>query len=210
MTAIKSEQELQQMAKVLQKLPESTQFAICRCLPNLPYGANWGICETEDVKERLEFLRKDRNLFVLPVVNGCVLQVARGYLETACNSTLGDLVKQKDIVYMNEMAKKAEVALRKFIESKKKKGGYSGMLGIYCTNITSNIRYKDVDYPAFRMDLQSALTVLQQYGCGVVIEGELQQPANVLSLITSNPKSVSKSLIMSPTKTGVFIKVCIK
>lgn len=199
----------EELAKMLQQLPASTQFAIVNCLPNIPYGANWGLCEMSDVRERLDSIKADKNLFALPVKSGVVLQVAEGYLETICNKVQRGFITMKDLQVMR--AKKAEAyqAFESFLLKREKKTPYRGYIGIYCTNLVTNIRYENIDYPAFRVDLQTALSLLHKYGYSIQekTSGEKISAKEFSTLISTQPSRVSASLLMSPTRTGVFIHV---
>lgn len=199
----------EQVTKLLQQLPPSTQFAIVNCLPNIPYGADWGLCELAEVKENLASIKEDKNLFALPVKGGVVLQVAKGYLETIVNRVQKGFVTMEDLKVMVIKQKEALETFDNFLFRKEKKmTPYKGIIGIYCTNLTPNIRYEDGDYPAFRVTLQVALTVLNKYGYSIKLAGgRVASAQEVSNLLSVNPEIISKSLIMSPTRTGVFINI---
>lgn len=200
----------EQIAVMLQKLPASTQFAIVNCMPNLPYGASWGLCRMEEVKvgDRLKEIKSDKNLFAMPVNDGVILQVVKGYLESICNSVCKGLISTQDLETMNKMQKTAFTVFDNFLAKKVGKNkSFSELIGIYCTNMVPNIRYKDVDYPAFRVDLTTALQLLHKYGVDVQV-GEMYVSAlEASAIIQKDPIRISKSLVMSPTMTGVFIKI---
>lgn len=203
----------EQIGQALQQLPAEVQFAIVHCMPNVAYGANWGLCRTEDIKKVLPEIRANSNLFAMPVRGkGAILQILDGYLETMVSSALRGIITQKDIISMREKQARAVEDLEKYFKKLNKKGDRGvKTVGIFCTNLTPNIRFNDVDYPAFRVDFNMFLQALSIYGYGVVLtDGEnksLVEPTQFSAFLQSNPELVSKSLLMSPTSTGVFIKI---
>lgn len=203
----------EQIGQALQQLPPEVQYAIVHCMPNVAYGANWGLCRIEDVKKVLPEIKANRNLFALPVRGkGVVLQISDGYLETMVSSALKGVITNKDIIAMREKQARAVEDLEKYFKRLDKKDDKGvKTVGIFCTNLTPNIRYNDVDYPAFRVDFNLLLKVLNKYNYGVVLTDGTNKSlvnAEILgSYIQSNLEVLSKSLIMSPTSTGVFIKI---
>lgn len=203
----------EQIGQALQQLPVEVQFAIVHCMQNVAYGANWGLCRVEDIKKVLPEVKSNNNLFALPVRGkGVVLQISDSYLETMVNTALNGVITQEDINVMRQKQVKAVEDLKKYFDKlEKKKATGVQRIGIFCTNLTPNIRYNDVDYPAFRVDLTMLLQALAQYGYGVVLtDGQnksLVEASQVGGYIQSNPELLSKSLVMSPTSTGVFIQI---
>lgn len=203
----------EQIGQALQQLPVEVQFSIVHCMQNVAYGANWGLCRVEDIKKVLPEIKQNNNLFALPVRGkGVVLQISDSYLETMVNTALNGIITQEDIIVMRQKQVRAVEDLKKYFDKlEKKKTTGVQRIGIFCTNLTPNIRYNDVDYPAFRVDLTMLLQALVQYGYGVVLtDGQnksLVRPEQVGSYIQSNPELLSKSLVMSPTSTGVFIQI---
>lgn len=203
----------EQIGQALQQLPPEVQFAIVHCMANVAYGANWGLCRTEEVMNVLDEIKANNNLFALPVRGkGVVLQISDGYLETMVSSALNGIITQQDIMNMRKKQEKAIEDLKRYFDrlEKKKERGVQ-RIGIFCTNLTPNIRYNDVDYPAFRVNLTMLLQALAQYGYGVVLtngkEKALVGAPQVSSYLSSQPELISKSLVMSPTSTGVFIQI---
>lgn len=202
-----------EVAKRLQQLPASTQLAVVHCLPNIAYGAHWGLCKVEEVKDNLAEIKEDKNLFVLPVSQGVVLQVNEGYLEYICNEVCRGIVDAEDYKKMLAMKEKALNDFDKYIASSLKpaKGVHKTYVGIYCINKLTNIRYDNVDYPAFRVNLSDALNIIGAYGVAVGIGDFKVSAQDVINALNGNDiarkKAISKSLILSPTGTGVFLPI---
>ena len=198
----------ERQAMSLQKLSPEIQFAIVNCLPNIPFGVDWGLCDLEETKEYLEDIKQNKNIFAMPVNGGVVLHVNPEYLMNVCESATGGLISKDDLKRVQERQKEVYEAFNRFI---KKNNDHKGFIGIYCTNSVANIRFNDTDYPAFRLNLENAYGVLATNGFKVELsDGSVINAEVALNMVRSgkaeNMKAISKSLIMSPTKTGVFLK----
>lgn len=184
------------------QLPASTQFAIVETLKNIPYGANWGLVLQEDIKPYVEELKNDKNLWVFPVAGGYVVGVSRSYLFSAVKAIDASMVTDADIKNFQDKAKQGVDAFDKFLTSRK--GAGETLIGIFCTNLVTSIRHANADYPSFRVDLMTSLQMLAKYGYLVFKkQGGWTSP----EALYRNPNELFDSLLMSPTLTGVFMKI---
>ena len=103
---------------------------------------------------------------------------------------------------MNDYSAKVVVEFEKFLLNKGKKG-FSGLVGIYCTNDTTSITYKAITYPAFRLPIAMVLQICNTFKYMVKVNGEWVTPQKAMSL----GQALFDSLIVSPTKTGAFIGI---
>lgn len=192
-------------AKRAEQLPITTQFALRVSLPNIAYGASWGFVDTDEVEERYETLRKDRNILVRKIQGGCLVEVNPEYIIKAASVVDKTLVTNQDVDNMKKMIAEGYASFDKFLSSKRKKEpNFEGVISIYCTNKVTAVTHKGISCPAFRVGYQNALGLLQQYGFGVAIKGSGYLPAGT---VLSNADALFKSMLMSPTKTGALIKV---
>lgn len=189
-------------ARKAKSLPTSTQFAIVTVLPNIANGAFWGFTTIKDAREFSEDLKKDPNIQLRKVGNDVIVEVAPNYLISATSSVSKELISQKDLERMYDYSAKAVVELEKFLLNKGKKG-FSGLIGVYCTNDTTSITYKGVSYPAFRVPIVKALQICNKFKYMVKVNGRWVAPQQALSA----GQSLFDSLIVSPTKTGVFLEI---
>lgn len=191
------------VGKVAQNLPKSTQFAIVTCLSNIAYGANWGFASMDKVRDFYEELKKDSNLGVKRINGGFIVEVNPNYILKAADIVAKGVVKQKDIDTMKRKSAEGYTALEKFLKSKSKKP-FESVIGIYCTNATTSISYKGVQYPSFRVNLINALKLFGQYGFQINIKKVGYVPANVA---VNSPAQIYQSMLLSPTNTGVLIRI---
>lgn len=98
------------LASKAQSFPPSTQFAIVSCLPNLAYGASWGYAKYDDVKDRYEELKKDKNISCKKLRNSekafdFLIEINPTYMINVANSIQKGLFNQND--YNNVKTKTA-------------------------------------------------------------------------------------------------------
>lgn len=194
----------EECSKRAQGLPESTQFALINVLPNIPNGAFWGFADVADCKDFAEALKTDPNIMLRKLHGGKadLIEVNPDYLIKATKMISDKLVTDNDIALMRDGIAKGAAAFEKFLMSKGDKG-FRTNVGIYCINDSSAITYKKVSYPAFRVDVRTALNLMQKWGYYICIDGQMVQPAQA---INAQVKLFS-NMILSPTTTGVFIDI---
>lgn len=189
-------------AKKAKSLPASTQFAIVTVLPNIANGAFWGFTTVTDAKKHAEELKKDFNIQLRRVGKDVIVEVAPNYLMSATASVDAGLITQKDIDRMTDFSAKAVVEFEKFLLNKGKKG-FSGLVGIYCTNDTTSISYKGTSYPSFRLPISKVMQICNTFKYMIKLNGQWVSPSQAMSA----GQSLFDSLIVSPTKTGVFMEI---
>lgn len=190
-------------AKKAKNLPASTQVAIVTVLPNIVNGAFWGFTTVSEMKKFAEDLKKDKNIQLRRIgEKDVIIEVAPNYLLSATSAVGKDLITQKDIDTMTDFSAKAVVDFEKFLLNKGKKG-FAGMIGVYCTNDTTTITYKGTAYPAFRLPLAKVLEICNKFKYMVKVNGQWLAPQKAMQA----GQALFDSLVMSPTKTGVFMEI---
>lgn len=189
--------------KKAKTMPASTQFALATALPNIVNGAFWGFSNVRECQKFADELKGDPNISLKKLGSGdVVVEVNPNYICSAMASIDASVVTQADVAKMNEGVQKAGAVFEKFL-TQKTKSGYNGYIGIYCTNDVASIVLKGKSYPAFRLPLNQVVAYLAKYGWNIITpQGSI--PA---SAIGNNASAVWASIIMSPTRTGVFLPV---
>jgi len=197
-------QSVKANAEKAKGLPASVQFAIVTVLPNIVNGAFWGFTDTDDVLEYADALKADKNIQARRIGAGkdCLIEVNPDYLTKAVALVDASLMTANDVNNMCKGRAEAQASFEKMLYVKGEKGGYEGYVGCYCINDTNAINYKGVMYPSFRLTAQEVLILCQKWGYMIEIGGSFVTPNEAIK----SPKFFS-SLIMSPTKTGVFVKI---
>ena len=191
-------------AKKAKQLPASTQFAIVTALPNITNGAFWGFTDIKKAMEHAEALKVDSHIQARKLGNNTVLiEVNPDYLIKAVSSINSDLITQKDIDNMLRGRAEAEAQFEKFLITKGEKGGFAGLVGIYCTNDSTAITYKGVSYSAFRLPIQKVIELCNQWGYMIKVKGQYVTPAQAMQ----SGEALFDSMVLSPTNTGIFIDI---
>ena len=71
-------------------------------------------------------------------------------------------------------------------------------------NLSTSIAIKGVTYPAFRVNIANAVELLAKHGYSIGIKNVGFVPA---TSVVGNLQKVFDSMAISPTDTGVFIKI---
>jgi len=191
-------------AKRAKQLPEGVQYAIVKVLPNILNGCFWGFSDASDIQKHIEVIRQDRNIIARKLENACLIEVNPQYLVKAIQLIDPKALTVQDLDTMQKARIDATEEMRAFlIRRGKKNERFAGTIGIYCTNDTSNILFKGVNYPAFRVDFNTALQLLAQCNYGIKVNGQFltaQQAQQTGQALWDSAK-------LSPTSTGIFIDI---
>lgn len=190
-------------ARKAQELPPSTQYAIITVLRNVTNGACWGFTSLDDVKQHAEALKQDPNIKARKLGNACLIEVNPDYLVSSVRQVDPTLVTQRDLDDMKKGIAEAVFDFEKFLINKGDKNEKSYLVGIYCINDSTAITYNGTPYPAFRINLNSFLSLCEKWGYGVCVGREVVSPRAVMG----NLKPLLDSLVLSPTNTGIFARI---
>lgn len=187
-----------------QKLPESVQFAIITALPNIVNGAFWGFEEVKKCREYGEALKGDKNVILRKLYGGdaALVEVNPDYLLKAVSLVDGSLITEKDIAAMREGIAEGCASFEKFLMKNADKN-FRSQVGIYCINDSTAITYKGTAYPAFRVDIRTALNLMNKWGYLIGVAGKMVTPQEAMHA----GGKLFESMMLSPTNTGVFITV---
>lgn len=190
------------------QMPESVQYAIVTILPNIVNGAFWGFTDANGVKEHIDVIKQSNgNLTARLLGNACLIEANPNFLVSSVAQIDPNAVTQKDLLVMKQKMADAEITFEKFLISKgKTKPGqqpFGGTIGVYCINDVSTIMYKNVSYPAFRVDMQKALGMLGRYGYRIKVGNQFVDAQTA----AASGQALWSSTKLSPTKTGLFIDV---
>lgn len=210
MATNKNDQELRnranESAKRAKALSPSIQYAIVTVMPNIVNGAFWGFTDMKSIQEHIEAIKNSNgNLTVRKLGNACLIEANPNYLVKAIAVIDPNALTQKDLQTMSQKRAEAQIAFEKFLIAKgKSEHPFGGTIGIYCTNDVTTIAYKGVNYPAFRVDIVTALSLLSKYGYTIKVKGNFvsaQQASNA-------GQDLWDSTTLAPTKTGIFVDIC--
>lgn len=196
-------------AKRAKQMSPSVQYAIVQVLPNIVNGAFWGFTDMHGIKEHIEAIKQSNGQMVARQLgNSCLIEVTPQYLIQALTTIDPNSVTQKDLQVMTQKRAEAQISLEKFLinrgKSSEKTGKlFAGTAGIYCINDVSTIVYKGVNYPAFRVDMATAIGLFDKYGYSMRVNGKFVPAAQAAKA----GQDLWSSVVLSPTKTGLFIDI---
>lgn len=184
--------------------PIGVQYAITQVLPNIINGAFWGFTSMQDIQKHADAIRSESHIVPRKLGNACLIEVDPDFMLSAVTSIDPNAITQADLGAIKQSMADAVVSFEKFlIRQGKNAKGFTGMIGIYCTNDVTSISYKNVNYPAFRLTMGKALSLLSVYGYGVQVGSNFIPAAQAASQLGA----LWGSAMLSPTKTGVFINI---
>ena len=199
------------LAKKASSLPCSVQYAITKVLPYTLVGSFWGFADRKEVVRYASLLKESENHIIARQLSNedCLLEVDPAYLLGAVNQLSPGLLTVKDLKTIERMQAEAIASFEKFLIAKGKyrdsetNKSYAGVVGIYCINEVTTINSQGISFPAFRINMKLALNLLSLYGYRIYVEGQwlnATQAANAGRALWHSTK-------LSPTKTGIFIKI---
>lgn len=181
----------------------SVQYAITQVLPNILNGAFWAFTDMKDVMNHYDAIKAEPNIVARKLGNACLLEVGHDFMISTVSSIDSNALTKSDLTVIREKMADAVVEFEKFLISRGKKGKFSGLIGIYCTNNVTAINYKGTSYPAFRLGMGKALELLATYGYAIKINGRYVSAAQA----GATGQALWDSATLSPTKTGIFIEI---
>lgn len=192
-------------AKRAQQMPDGVQYAIVTALPNSHNGAFWGFTSYEDVKDHAEVIKSDPNIIARRLGNACLIEVNPDYLVKCCNIIDPRTYTPQDIAELQHTISDATASFEKYLLSKAAKGETQKptKIGIYCVNDVTAIRYDGVMYPAFRVNMATAVSLLAKWGYGIATTRGMIDAGQ----LGNSFKEIFAASILSPTKTGIFIDI---
>lgn len=189
--------------KATENLSEGALYAICTVAKNIKNGAFWGFIDMQSAMEHAKTIKSDPNMSVRRIGDSVVVEVNPNYLVQSIRSVDPNIFSRDDLEKMKQNMATAVVEFEKFLLNKGiSTPGFGATIGVYSTNNVTNIAYKGVNFPAFRLNIEKAMQCLAKFGYQVKIDGSFipAQDAMVSPKLWNNIK-------LSPTKTGAFITI---
>lgn len=201
------EQQINALAKyVSTNFPEGAQFAIVTAGANSKNGCFWGFSNVRTLRNKIEAIKKETYITVRRLANeDCLIEIEPDSMLNILQKANPNLFTAKDVQDAMNMMAEAKADFIKYMLSNGKKSidDQNNTIGIYCINDVATIRYKGQAFPAFRLNLQTLLPLMDQYQYGFVFDGKVITARQLMNL---GPQ-VYERFTLSPTKTGIFVQV---
>ena len=155
----------------LEKLPEEEQLAVTLIGENIVNGCSWEFVRDRTKLRRMENqFNSNPNVSLIPVyyhhggkssVQGYLVYMKLDYLLKTLNAASSVLITPKDAKIASEKRQAACVKLAKLMQK-----GYSGRIGIYCTNNTDKITIDSRTFDAYAVTFAEfcQIAVKMNYG----------------------------------------------
>lgn len=190
----------------LAKYPEEEQLAVGAISKNVLNGCSWEFLrKSPEYTRAIEAFRRNPRVSIQEVVynhhsniTGYLVSMDMGYL---CNL----LIKEAPGLLRQEDLKRAQEHRQEAIKSlfNKMRSGYSGRIGIYCTNDSKSITIQGKTFPAYAVSLREMLQIAERAGYGVVVGGAVRHPQEVLK----REDAVLRALEVAPSGNAIFINI---
>lgn len=192
--------------RALSDKPVEEQLAVGLISKNVLNGCSWELCRMDPQLRRYESEFANSQTCSLQKVTYNRQQGVKGYLVYMQMGRLLELLgpgnKGPLIASDLELAKKhreeAGVALIERIKS-----GYTGKIGIYCTNDSQTITVSGKTFPAYAVTLRELCMFCEKTGYGIVVGGEPRAPRQVLE----REDAVIESLLVAPSSNALFVDI---
>jgi hypothetical protein len=223
------DRELEKRAEVLSN---GAKQAIVLCAESFRFGGNWGFLRSDnrDFRGIIEALKEEKaNIKPYPVSNGAIIVCNKNFLASAVNSAIPNAINGN---FIEKAQKRSEVEKQKYVKflddvakgksrfARQGNGYIELVLGIYCVNDTNFIRLNNIDYPAYKLNLQEAMEYARFLGnkgkavyikavnptTGATMWGTIEE----LGYDSKKIASVYKAIEIAESNTGAFITFRIK
>lgn len=191
--------------KNAKKLNNSVRYAISEILPNTLNGCFWGFTNVESLQGHIKAIQDEDRLVARKLAdNNVILEVDPKLLIESVQMIDKNAFTVEDARTIREAQKTAEFEFEKYLIDKgKKEGGFEGIIGIYCINKVACITLKGIQYRAFRVNMKQTLSALSRFNYLINVKGKYIEPYEAVDV----EKDLWASTILSPSQTGVFIKI---
>ncbi len=215
-------------ANIESKLSVGAREAIVLMSDAFRLGCNWGYIKNThpDYRDVLTALKEEKGAIkMFQAENGAIVMADKNFLTKVVNDVAPGLINADFIKNAEERAKNETESALKFVKKVadgkspyvKEKDGYQELqLGILSVNQVNEIRLNGVSYPAFRLNLQEALGLLdtlKNAGINVLVRGVKADGAALwgtpfqLGGNSAALEAAYRGLQISDTDTGVFLSV---
>lgn len=191
----------------LDKLPEEEQLAITLISKNIINGCSW-----EFVRDKSQFRRFEKNFKTNPNVSltlvryhhgktpitGYLVYMKLDYLLKTLHAASPNLITPEDAKKASEKRQTACLNL-----AKKMKQGYSGRIGIYCTNDSENITISSKSYPAYAVTFSEFCQIAVKMGYGVRTEANIASAQECMQ----NASRVILACEVAPSSNALLLDI---
>ncbi len=190
----------------LSKRPIEEQIAVGLISKNVLNGCSWEFTRNKpEIRRNMEAFKASKVVSAQEVtydpkngVFGWLIYMQMGKLLEILGAKNGGPLVEQDVKLAEAHRKEAG---EMFI--KKLQNGYSGRIGIFCTNDSPTITVSGKAYPAYALTLKETCAICSKMNYGIVVSGQPRDPGEVLK----REDAVVKSLVVAPSSNALFIEI---
>lgn len=193
-------------AENLLKYPSEEQLAIISISKNVLNGCSWEfVRKSVDYMKEKDNFAKNKNVSMQEVVydhhkniTGYLISMNMNYLCNLLAKEAPGLIRSEDLKRATEHRQQAIQSLYNKMQS-----GYTGRIGIYCTNDSQSITIQGKTFPAYAVTLSEMLQIAKRCNYGVPVNGVVRPPEEVLK----REDAVLRAMEVAPSGNALFINI---
>lgn len=192
--------------EALAKAPIEEQIAVGLISKNVLNGCSWEFVRPNpEIRRNLDAFKQSSVCSVQEVtynhkqkIYGYLVYMQMNHLCKLLGPSNNGPLEDRDLRIASKHREEAQVNL-----AKKMKHGYKGRIGIFCTNDSQAITVDGKTFPAYAVSLKELCIICQQCNYGIVINGVVRDPAEVLK----REDAILKASTVAPSSNALFITI---
>lgn len=183
----------------------NVNLIVGKILANTRKGSFWCFASEKELEDIFDEIEQEQSIILIKKKGVVLCEIDPNFMiETAQEISNGTQYMQEDLTAIQQEMAKSVVSFERFLITKgKQKDHFAGAIGIYSVNASPSITYNGVNYPAFRLNMVKVLQLLKEYGYKIKVNSNYVTVDEALQDMTS----LWKSVMFSPTHSGIFINI---
>lgn len=195
-----------QFEENLSKYPIEVLIAVGLISKNVLNGCSWEFTRDKlEIKKHLQEFQKSKYVSAQEVIynhekniTGYLIYMKFDALLNLLAKEAPGLITQKDIQIANKNREESILSLANLM-----KKGFTGRIGIYCTNDSQAITIKGKTFPAFAVTFKELLQICSSQGYGILVKGVSRRPAELERF----EDKIIKASIVAPSSNALLIDI---
>ena len=195
-----------QFEENLSKYPIEVLIAVGLISKNVLNGCSWEFTRDKvEIKRHLQDFQNSKYVSVQEVtynheknIMGYLVYMKFDSLLNLLAKEAPGLISQKDIQIANKNREKSILSLANLM-----KKGFTGRIGIYCTNDSQAITIQGKTFPAFAVTFKELLQICSAQGYGILVKGVSRRPAELERF----EDKIIKASIVAPSSNALLIDI---
>ena len=195
-----------QFEENLSKYPIEVLIAVGLISKNVLNGCSWEFTRDKvEIKKHLQEFQKSKYVSAQEVtynheknIMGYLIYMKFDALLNLLAKEAPGLITQKDIQIANKNREQSILSLANLM-----KKGFTGRIGIYCTNDSQAITIQGKTFSAFAVTFKELLQICSSQGYGILVKGVSRRPAELERF----EDKIIKASIVAPSSNALLIDI---